>query len=159
VRGFLPRGAAGVHSHLTLSPASHHPTNLSDNPPAGKGLCCLSPLAREAPSEPPEGAYYHLRHHQHRHAARFSGLLPDVSSDVWAGVPLRCYHRGGTWALGPHHHLPCPPSLHNLTPFVLHTTVIETHMLPPPPPLPTHDPWPPRAMPSSAQPWYSPYLI
>jgi hypothetical protein len=53
VRGFPPRRAAGVHSHLTLSHASHHPTNLSDSPPAWTGTCCLSPLAQETPSEPP----------------------------------------------------------------------------------------------------------
>jgi hypothetical protein len=49
---------------------------------------------------------------------------------------------------------PPTPSLHTLTPLILHTT----HTCTPPSPLHSQ-PWPPHARPSSARPWYHPYLI
>ena len=102
-RGFPPRRAAGVHSHLTLSHASHHPTNLSDSPPAGMDTCCLSPLEQETPSEPPR---WSVLPSPPPAASPRCWVLLDVSSDVRVGVPPRCCRRGGTWALGLHNHPP-----------------------------------------------------
>jgi hypothetical protein len=91
-RGFPPRRAAGVHSHLTLSHASHHPTNLSDSPPAGMDTCCLSPLEQETPSEPPR---WSVLPSPPPAASPRCWVRLDVSSDVRVGVPPRCCRRGG----------------------------------------------------------------
>ena len=92
VRGFPPRGAAGVHAHLTLSHASHPLTNLSDSPPAGKGTCCLPSRAQETPSEPPR---WSVLPSQPPAASSRCWSRPDVSPDIKIGVPPRCCRRGG----------------------------------------------------------------
>ena len=127
-RGFPPRRAAGVHSHLTLSHASHHPTNLSDSPPAGMDTCCLSPLEQETPSEPPR---WSVLPSPPPAASPRCWVRLDVSSDVRVGVPPRCCRRGGR-GLSDCTTTPLPtPSLHTLTPLALHTTQTRT----PPSPL------------------------
>jgi hypothetical protein len=111
VRGFPPRRAAGVHSHLTLSHASHHPTNLSDSPPAGMDTCCLSPLAQETPSEPPR---WSVLPSPPPAASPRCWVRLDVSSDVRVGVPPRCCRRGGR---GLSDRTTTPPS-HSIPPHI-----------------------------------------
>ena len=124
VRGFPPRRAAGVHSHLTLSHASHHPTNLSDSPLAGKGTCCLFPLAQETPSVLPRCS---VLPSPPPAASPRCWSLPDVSySDVRVGVPFRCCRRGGRGLSDRTTILLPPKSLHTLTPLALHTTHTRT---------------------------------
>ena len=132
-RGFPPRRAAGVHSHLTLSHASHHPTNLSDSLLAGKDTCCLSPLAQETPSVPPRRS---VLPSPPPAASSRCWSLPDVSFGRQGWRAPSVLPPGGTWALGPHNHPPPSIPRHaNVTRTSYHT---HTHT-----PLPAHEPWPP----------------
>jgi hypothetical protein len=139
VRCVSHQWATGVHIHLTLSHASHRPTNLFDSPPAERDTCCLSQRTQESPSEPP------------RWSARPS-LPPPASSRCWShsgvsldtttGVPPRCRRRGGrgpsdcTTTPPPH---PTPPHPHPTNPTPPHTAHTHMHS-------PYHDPWPPPPM-------------
>jgi hypothetical protein len=139
VRCVSHQGATGVHIHLTLSHASHRPTNLFDSPPAERDTCCLSQRTQESPSEPPR---WSARPSLPPAASSRCWSLSGVSLDTTTGVPPRCRRRGGrgpsdcTTTPPPH---PTPPHPHPTNPTPPHTAHTHMHS-------PYHDPWPPPPM-------------
>ena len=139
VRCVSHQGATGVHIHLTLSHASHRPTNLFDSPPAERDTCCLSQRTQESPSEPPR---WSARPSLPPPASSRCWSLSGVSLDTTTGVPPRCRRRGGrgpsdcTTTPPPH---PTPPHPHPTNPTPPHTAHTHMHS-------PYHDPWPPPPM-------------
>ena len=131
VRGVPHQGAAGVRIHLTLSHASHRPSNLSDSPPAERDTCCLSQRAQETPSESPR---WRTRPSLPPPASSRCWSLLGVSPDTRTGVPPRCRRRGGRGlsdcTTTPPSPLPCPAN-----PTPPHAAHAHMHS-------PLHAPWP-----------------
>ena len=131
VRGVPHQGAAGVRIHLTLSHASHRPSNLSDSPPAERDTCCLSQRAQETPSESPR---WRTRPFLPPPASSRCWSLLGASPDTRTGVPPRCRRRGGRGlsdcTTTPPSPLPCPAN-----PTPPHAAHAHMHS-------PLHAPWP-----------------
>ena len=124
VRSFPPRGAAGVHIHLTLSHASYHLLTCPIVHWRRRTPAAYHHRRRRRHQCRQDGAYDPLRHRQHRHAAGvalMSRWTLDLTSPLGAAAEGDVGYRT---AQPPPSHPPSPSRLTNLS-HTIHALTIH----------------------------------